>query len=57
MVLTQEKLGAKPNGVWFPDEKYLYLNAGRKLMKYDIKADDTLGEGTLFAEGEGSLTG
>ena len=58
MALAQEKLGASPNGVVLShDEKYLYLNAGRKLMKYEVKADDTLGEGTLVAEGEGITDG
>jgi gluconolactonase len=58
MALAQEKLGASPNGVVLSlDEKYLYLTAGRKLMRYDVKADDTLGDGTLVAEGEGITDG
>ncbi len=58
MALPQEKLGASPNGVVLSlDEKYLYLTAGRKLMKFEVKADDTLGEGTLVAEGEGITDG
>jgi gluconolactonase len=58
MALPQEKLGASPNGVVLSlDEKYLYLTAGRKLMRYDVNADDTLGEGTLVAEGEGITDG
>ncbi len=58
MALSQEKLGASPNGVVLSlDEKSLYLTAGRKLMKYEVKADDTLGEGTLVAEGEGITDG
>ena len=58
MALAQEKLGASPNGVVLSlDEKYLYLTAGRKLMRYEVKADDTLGEGTLVAEGEGITDG
>jgi gluconolactonase len=58
MALPQEKLGASPNGVVLSlDEKSLYLTAGRKLMRYEVKADDTLGEGTLVAEGEGITDG
>ncbi len=58
IALAQEKLGASPNGVVLSlDEKYLYLTAGRKLMKYEVKADDTLGEGTLVAEGDGITDG
>jgi gluconolactonase len=58
MALPQEKLGASPNGVVLSlDEKHLYLTAGRKLMRYEVKADDTLGEGTLVAEGDGITDG
>ena len=58
MALAQDKLGASPNGVVLSlDEKYLYLTAGRKLMRYEVKADDTLGGGTLVAEGEGITDG
>jgi gluconolactonase len=58
LALEGTKLGASPNGIVFsPDEKYLYLTAFRKLMRYEVKADGTLGEGTLFAEGEGITDG
>jgi gluconolactonase len=58
MALAQDQLGASPNGVVLSlDEKYLYLTAGRKLMRYEVKADDTLGGGTLVAEGEGITDG
>jgi gluconolactonase len=58
MVLTQESLGASPNGVVLsPDEKYLYLTAGRKLKRYEVKPDDTLGDGVVFAEGDGITDG
>jgi gluconolactonase len=58
MALAQEILGASPNGIVLSlGEKYLYLTAGRKLMRYEVKADDTLGEGTLVAEGEGITDG
>ena len=58
MVLDQNSLGASPNGVVLsPDEKYLYLTAGRKLKRYEVKPDDTLGSGIDFGEGEGITDG
>jgi gluconolactonase len=58
LALDQTSLGASPNGVVLsPDEKYLYLTAGRRIKRYPVKADDTLGEGTVFAEGEGITDG
>jgi gluconolactonase len=54
MVLDAKSLGGTPNGIALsPDERYLYLTAGRKMKRYDVKPDDTLGAGTLFTEGEG----
>ncbi len=38
-VLSDTQLGGIPNGITFsPDEKYLYLTAGSKMMRYDVKA-------------------
>jgi gluconolactonase len=50
-LLTKELTG--PNGIAFsPDEKYLYVDnwdLKRKiLMRYEVKADGTLGPGTVF---------
>jgi len=55
LLLDEKALGGGPNGIALsPDEKYLYLSAGQsKIMRYPLKSDDTLGEGTLFAEGPG----
>jgi gluconolactonase len=54
MVLDHTALGGIPNGIALsPDERYLYLTAGRKMKRYEVKADGTLGESTLFAEGDG----
>jgi gluconolactonase len=55
LLLDEKALGGGPNGIALsPDEKYLYLSAGTsKIMRYPLKSDDTLGEGTLFAEGPG----
>jgi gluconolactonase len=53
-VLLDRDLGGIPNGITFsPDENFLYLTAGRKMMRYDVKADGTLGASTLFTEGVG----
>jgi gluconolactonase len=53
-LLTDKQLGGIPNGITLSaDEKYLYLSAFNKMMRYVVKADDTLGEGTLFTQGVG----
>jgi gluconolactonase len=53
-LLTRVALGGPPNGIALSaDEKYLYLSAGTKLMRYAIRDDGTLGESMLFSEGEG----
>jgi len=55
LLLDDKQLGGGPNGIALStDEKYLYLSAGQnKLMRYEVKADGTLGAGTVFTEGEG----
>src|SRR5688572_15949634 len=54
LVLPAATLGGIPNGVALsPDERYLYLSALQKMMRYEVKADGTLGAGTLFTEGPG----
>lgn len=53
-LLTDQQLGGIPNGITLSaDEKFLYLSAFNKMMRYDVKPDDTLGQGTLFAQGVG----
>jgi gluconolactonase len=53
-VLSDTQLGGIPNGITFsPDEKYLYLSAGNKIKRYPVKADGTLDDPQLFAEGVG----
>ena len=44
--------GASPNGITLsPDEKYLYVTAGRsRTMRYDILPDDTVANGRLFVD-------
>lgn len=54
MVVDYKALGGIPNGIALSaDERYLYLTAGRKLKRYEVRADDTLGASVVFAEGEG----
>lgn len=40
-----------PNGIALsPDERYLYVNGARKIMRYDVGADDMAVNGRLFAD-------
>jgi gluconolactonase len=45
-----------PNGVVLsPDERYLYMNAGfQNVLRYELLADGSITNGTVFIEGEGS---
>jgi gluconolactonase len=53
-LLDDKQLGGIPNGITLSsDEKFLYLSAGNKMMRYAVKADDTLGDSVLFTEGVG----
>jgi gluconolactonase len=62
VTLLDEKLrdpqaagGAFPNGIALsPDEKFLYVTLGRKIMRYEIKADDTVANPTEFADVQGN---
>jgi gluconolactonase len=43
--------GGPPNGITFsPDEKYLYVTAGRKIFRYDVQPDDTVTNRREFAD-------
>ena len=53
-LVTDKELGGIPNGITLSaDEKFLYLSAFNKMMRYAVKPDDTLGERTLFTQGVG----
>ena len=40
-----------PNGITFsPDEKYLYVNGGGKVYRYDVMPDDTIANRRLFID-------
>ncbi len=42
-----------PNGIALsPDEKYLYVTIGRKIMRYDVQPDDTVANATEFLDVE-----
>jgi len=54
MVLDATVLGGIPNGITLsPDGKYLYANAGQRMNRYEVKADGSLGPGSLFTQGAG----
>ncbi len=54
LVLGADALGGIPNGIVLsPDERWLYLTALQKIMRYEVRPDGTLGAGTLFTEGAG----
>jgi gluconolactonase len=58
VTLLDEKLrdpqatgGAFPNGITLsPDEKNLYVTLGRKIMRYEVRADDTVANPMEFAD-------
>ncbi len=53
-VLDAATLGGIPNGIALsPDERYLYLTALQKIIRYEVKPGGTLGAGTVFAQGPG----
>ncbi len=53
LAISDKALGGFPNGIALsPDEQYLYLNAGfKKMMRYPLHRDGTLGPGEVFFEG------
>jgi gluconolactonase len=54
LVLGADALGGIPNGVALsPDERYLYLTALQRLMRYEVRPDGSLANGALFTEGPG----
>jgi gluconolactonase len=54
LVLDAATLGGIPNGIALsPDEHWLYATALSKMMRYEVKADGTLGTGSVFTEGPG----
>ena len=51
----REPGGAGPNGITLsPDEKHLFVSAGRVVMRYDVNADDSVSNGKVFIADMGS---
>jgi gluconolactonase len=51
VLLDKNPQGGTPNGIAFsPDEKYLYVSAGPKIVRYDVQADDSVSNGRVFLE-------
>jgi gluconolactonase len=47
--------GVFPNGIALsPDEKFLYVTLGRKIMRYEVKPDDTVANPIEFADVQGN---
>jgi gluconolactonase len=53
LLINEQDLGGFPNGIAVsPDERFLYLSASfKKIMRYELRPDGTLGASTVFAEG------
>jgi gluconolactonase len=50
-LLDKELLGIVPNGIVFsPDQRYLYVGGSRKIIRYDVRSDDTLANAKLFVD-------
>jgi gluconolactonase len=52
------RVGLPANGLAFsPDEKYLYVGAGRDIFRYDVRADGTVANRRLHIHMNGAETG
>jgi gluconolactonase len=50
-LLDKELHGINPGGIALsPDEKVLYVAGGRKVLRYDIRPDDTIANGRVFVD-------
>ena len=48
-LLVKDPMGAAPHGITMsPDEKILYIGAGKRILAYDIKSDDTIENERVF---------
>jgi gluconolactonase len=53
--LDKEPLGGNPNGIALsPDEKYLYVTAHPKILRYEVKPDGTVANRQVFIDMSGS---
>jgi gluconolactonase len=49
--LDKDPQGGFPNGIALsPDEKYLYVSANGKIVRYDVQPDDTVKNGQVFLD-------
>lgn len=56
-LLDREIQGINPGGIAIsPDEKVLYVAGGRKVIRYDIRPDDTITNGRVFVDMTGQQT-
>lgn len=57
LLVDDTELGGFPNGITLsPDERFLYVNAGfDRMMRYEVAADGTIANGTVFFEGGGGI--
>jgi gluconolactonase len=57
LLVDDGDLGGFPNGITLsPDERFLYVNAGfEKMMRYEVAADGTIGNGSVFFAGGGGI--
>ena len=50
-LLDKDLLGIVPNGIVFsPDERFLFVGGSRKIVRYDVRRDDTLANASLFVD-------
>lgn len=50
-LVARDPQGASPNGIALsPDEKYLYVNGGQKITRYEVRADGTVANPRLFID-------
>lgn len=56
-LLDREMQGINPGGIAMsPDERVLYVAGGRKVVRYDIRPDDTIANGRVFVDMTGQQT-
>jgi gluconolactonase len=53
LLISEKDLGGFPNGIAVsPDERFLYLTSSfKRIMRYELRADGSLGKSMVFAEG------
>lgn len=51
VLLEKDPQGGAPNGIALsPDEQYLYVGSGGKILRYEIRPDDTIANGRIVIE-------